>query len=164
MLQKLTALPGLVMLALFPALATAESIDDLKALFAPEINMDELGWLNGIWGVVEPDSEAFATCESADGEAYISFDLTDPYRPIISAQAEPAYPDNERETGFSPIAEDDTDIGFLNVSPRGWEDAYLKFRPKGEDHSVMEVRMWEFSGDDTAWFETTQFYLEKCES
>ena len=143
--------------------AQAEDTSDLAKLFAPPVNSEELGWLEGAWGVVDPTEPTDAACGTHDGKAYISFDTSDAYRPDIDAQPEPANADGDRSVGWSVIQEDDNTPGFLNVTPRDWEDAYLKFRPLGEESDNMEIRMWEFSSADTAWFETRTFYLEKCD-
>ena len=142
--------------------AVADSIADIEKMITPAVNGEELRWLDGSWGVVDPTEPADAACGTHDGKAYISFDTTDIYRPEIDAQPEPANADGDRAIGWTRIQEDTNDVGFLNVTPRDWEDAYLKFRPLGEDSDHMEVRMWEFSSAETAWFETRTFYLEKC--
>lgn len=161
--SRLLAALAAVSLGAFGAPAQAEDTSDIAKLFAPPVNAEKLGWLDGAWGVVDPEEPTDAACGTYDGKAYISFDTSDAYRPDIDAQPEPANADGDRSVGWAVIQEDDNTPGFLNVSPRDWEDAYLKFRPLGEDSAYMEVRMWEFSSADTAWFETRTFYLEKCE-
>ncbi|MEZ5986115.1 MAG: lysozyme inhibitor LprI family protein [Hyphomonas sp.] len=86
---------------------------------------DDLSWLNGIW---------FESCDSkkAAYQFYVTGD---------GVYAEVA-PDEDRPSDTSQMAEAEillANNGYVEVTPFGWENTFLRVKPDGEDRMVGDL-------------------------
>jgi hypothetical protein len=140
--------------------AVADTPDrELAALMPTAVDINDLDWLEGSWGMKTPEEPYDKSCGANDGRAYIHLDMSDD-RPVVTAPPEPTAPEGETVTAWTLITE--YEGGFASISPRNWENSYLRVKPAGDEKSYALVELAEFNKDELVWDTTRTFYLEKC--
>lgn len=118
----------------------------LQALYGAAADLvtdDDLSWLNGVW---------FERCES--GEAAYQFYVTDDRVYAEVAPDEISSDPGEMAEAEILLAQD----GFVEVTPFGWDNTFLRIKPAGGDRIVGDV--FEVFSDATAPLETVD--LVQC--
>lgn len=140
-----------------PALGHSSTLSDaeLAALVPDFVDAASMAWLEGEWGVVQNETFEGPGCQSGGFMTLI----VQGDRFAVTARPEPLKDQTNQVSGLVRVSRGQ-DVGFFNLTPPDWDDAYFRLKPRSRDQLLAQLYM--FNRDRSEWLQEYEFDFERC--